>query len=49
VIREVPPVIGGEEHDVGVVARRQAPLAVGTVEHMCGIHRAGSKRLLRRE
>ena len=45
VVREVPPVVGRDEHDVGVEARGEPPDAIGRREDVGGVHRAGSEGL----
>src|SRR5262245_30280543 len=49
VVREVAPVVGVEQHDVRVEARREPSLPLGSPEDVRGVQRAGDERLSRRE
>src|SRR6185503_9240704 len=48
VVGEVPPVGGGEQHDVGPMTRLQ-PTSIHEAEHVGGVHRHGAQRLFGRE
>src|SRR5919106_5811144 len=49
VVREVAPVVGGEEDEVGVVTGLDAALPVRPGEDVRGVHGAGGERLRRLE